>query len=112
MPENQNKKDRITFLVKEIERHRYLYYNEQPEISDAKYDALEDELRKHDPENSLLFKIGIDSSDLFTKRKHIIPMSSQDKVTSHTDFKKWAKKRNFKLFLVQFKLDGISIELQ
>ena len=45
MPEKQNEKDRIAFLVKEIERHRYLYYNEQPEVSDAKYDALEDELR-------------------------------------------------------------------
>ncbi len=39
-------------------------------------------------------------------------MTSQDKVTSNDDFKKWAKRRNFKVFLVQFKLDGISIELQ
>lgn len=36
--------ERITYLVEEIKRHRYLYYNEQPEISDAKYDTLEDEL--------------------------------------------------------------------
>lgn len=112
MPENQNKKDRIDFLGSEIERHRYFYYNEQPKVSDAKYDALEDELRNLDPDNPLLFKIGVDSSSLFTKRKHIIPMSSQDKVTTDADFKKWAKKRNFKVFLVQFKLDGISIELQ
>ena len=38
--------DKINFLVSEIKRHRYLYYNEQPEISDAKYDVLEDELRE------------------------------------------------------------------
>ncbi len=112
MQENQTEKERIVFLVKEIERHRYLYYNEQPEVSDAKYDALEDELRTIDPENHLLFKIGVDSSSLFTKRKHIIPMNSQDKVSTDADFKKWAKKRNFKTFLVQFKLDGISIEIQ
>ncbi len=113
MTENQQDiKDRIQLLVKEIERHRYLYYNETPEISDAKYDALEDELRALDPENPILFKIGVDRSELFTKREHIIPMSSQDKVTTPSEFKKWAKKRNYTLFIIQFKLDGISIELQ
>jgi len=104
--------ERINYLVREIKRHRELYYNEQPEISDAKYDALEDELRELDPENPLLFKIGVDSSTLFTKREHIIPMMSQDKVVDPKDFIKWARKRNYKLFLVQFKLDGISIEIQ
>ncbi len=103
---------RIQYLVNEIKRHRYLYYNRQPEISDAKYDALEDELQELDPENPLLFKIGVDSSELFTKREHIIPMTSQDKVVDPKDFLKWARKRNFKTFLIQFKLDGISIELQ
>ncbi len=39
-------------------------------------------------------------------------MSSQDKVTTPSEFKKWAKKRNYTLFIIQFKLDGISIELQ
>jgi DNA ligase (NAD+) len=103
---------RIIYLVEEIKRHRYLYYNEQPEISDAKYDALEDELRELDPNNPILFKIGVDSSELFTKREHIIPMSSQDKVTSPEEYSKWSRKRNYKTFIVQFKLDGISIELQ
>ncbi|MBA7675699.1 DNA ligase [subsurface metagenome] len=103
---------RIQYLVKEIKRHRYLYYNKQPEISDAKYDVLEDELQVLDPENPILFKIGVDSSELFTKREHIIPMTSQDKVVDPKDFMKWARKRNFKTFLIQFKLDGISIELQ
>ncbi len=103
---------RIDYLVKEIKRHRYLYYNQQPEISDAKYDALEDELRELDLENPILFKIGVDSSELFTKREHIIPMTSQDKVVDPKDFLKWARKRNYKVFLIQFKLDGISIELQ
>jgi len=108
----QDKKERIEYLIKEISRHRYLYYNAQPEVSDAKYDALEDELRELDPDNPILFKIGVDSSELFTKREHIIPMTSQDKVTSPEEFNKWARKRNYKTFIVQFKLDGISIELQ
>ena len=108
----QDKKERIDYLVEEISRHRYLYYNAQPEITDAKYDTLEDELRELDPDNPILFKIGVDTSELFTKREHIIPMTSQDKVTSPEEFNKWARKRNYKAFIVQFKLDGISIELQ
>jgi DNA ligase (NAD+) len=104
--------ERIENLVKEIQRHRNLYYNATPEISDAKYDTLEDELRELDPENPILFKIGVDSSVLFTKKEHIIPMTSQDKVTSPAEFTKWAKKRNYKTFINQFKLDGISIEGQ
>lgn len=75
MPDRQkSEQERINQLIGEISRHRYLYYNERPEISDAKYDSLEDEFRETDPENPLLFKIGIDSSELFTKREHIIPM--------------------------------------
>ena len=51
MTERQKEQeDRISFLEKEIQRHRYLYYNEEPEISDAKYDTLEDELRELDPD--------------------------------------------------------------
>ena len=41
-----------------------------------------------------------------------IPMISQDKVTTPVEFTKWARKRNYKTFLIQFKLDGISVELQ
>jgi len=61
MTERQgNPKERIKFLEEEIQRHRELYYNEQPEISDAKYDSLEDELKKLDPDNPILFRIGVD----------------------------------------------------
>ena len=113
MPDRQkSEKEQVKYLTKEISLHRYLYYNEQPEISDAKYDTLEDKLRELDPENAILFKVGVDSSDIFTKREHILPMMSQDKVTQPQEFIKWAKKRNYKAFLIQFKLDGISIELQ
>ena len=113
MTERQRKpEERIIFLESEIQRHRDLYYNEQPEISDAKYDSLEDELKKLDPDNPILFRIGVDRSELFKKEKHIIPMNSQDKVTLPQEFIKWAKKRNYKVLIIQFKLDGISVELQ
>ncbi|MFX1499072.1 MAG: NAD-dependent DNA ligase LigA [Promethearchaeota archaeon] len=110
--EREDVDKRIEYLVNEIQRHRYLYYNETPEISDAKYDALEYELRQLDPENPILYKVGVDHSELFTKREHIIPMTSQDKVTTPEEFSKWAKKHDFSIYIIQFKLDGISIEVQ
>ena len=40
-----NKKERIEFLCRILERHNYLYYIEaKPEISDREYDALLEEL--------------------------------------------------------------------
>jgi DNA ligase (NAD+) len=108
----KEKEEKINFLVKEINHHRSLYYNQTPEISDAKYDILEDELRELDPSNPVFFTVGYDASDLFTKKEHIIPMGSQDKVTTPEAFREWVRKRDLNFFLIQFKLDGISIELQ
>ena len=107
-----NKKDRIDYLVNEIQRHRDLYYNKTPEISDAKYDLLEDELRELDPNNPLFSIVGKDSSKLYDKVEHVIPMGSQDKVTTPEDFINWARRRKLSKFVIQFKLDGISLELQ
>ncbi|MBY9002396.1 MAG: NAD-dependent DNA ligase LigA [Candidatus Lokiarchaeota archaeon] len=109
---NQINKEKIRFLVQEIERHRDLYYNATPEITDANYDELEDELRKLDPNNPILYSVGADSSKIFTKKEHLIPMGSQDKVSSPNEFKKWAEDRGYRTFLIQYKLDGISLELQ
>jgi DNA ligase (NAD+) len=103
---------KIEELEHEILRHRDLYYNKTPEISDAEYDLLEDQLKKLDPTNPILFQIGADSSELLEKKEHIIPMGSQDKVTNPIEFTKWAKSRSQDQYIVQFKLDGISIELQ
>ena len=109
--QNENQK-KIEELEQEILRHRDLYYNKTPEISDAEYDLLEVQLKKLDPTNPILFQIGADSSELFEKKEHIIPMGSQDKVTNPAEFTKWAKSRSQEKYIVQFKLDGISIELQ
>jgi len=110
--EKEIDKEKINFLVQEINRHRDLYYNSTPEISDAEYDELENELRNLDPNNPILFTVGADSSEIFTKKEHIIPMGSQDKVSTPNEFKKWAKDRGNGTFLIQYKLDGISLELQ
>jgi len=106
------RQEKIDQLAAQIRHYRHLYYNNTPEISDARYDALEDELWQLAPDHHVLHEIGKDSSDLFTKREHIIMMGSQDKVVSPEEFSKWAKKVSPRRFLVQFKLDGISIECQ
>jgi len=105
--------NRINELEKEIVYHQDKYYNGKPEISDAEFDKMWDELKNLDPNNSLFFVIGEDSSDGFPKAKHIIHMNSQEKVNTPEDYIDWHKRRiGNSTAIVQYKLDGISIELQ
>ena len=104
--------DRIAFLAAEIARHQELYYNGDPEISDADFDSLWDELRTLDPDNRLFSKVGRDLADGWPKVAHLIPMGSQDKASSPGEFLAWAAKTGHPEYLVQHKLDGASIELQ
>jgi DNA ligase (NAD+) len=104
----------IAVLEREIRRHRDLYYNKTPEISDSEFDALVDRLQELDPENSVLADVGapvdlVDESGL-PKKRHKIPMGSLDKVTDDR-LEAWANKAGPR-FLVQEKYDGISLELE
>jgi DNA ligase (NAD+) len=106
------KSDEIKALENEILKHQQLYYNGTPEISDAEFDALWDRLSVLDPLNPVLKRIGTDRQKEFQKSKHIIMMGSQQKASNVPEFEKWAKKMNFPFYLVQYKCDGISLELQ
>jgi DNA ligase (NAD+) len=103
---------RVAYLENEIKRHQNLYYNAQPEISDADFDLLWDELQSLDPQNPLFQKVGADQSDGFAKSSHLIPMGSQEKASDPESFLKWADKIRHPEFIVQYKLDGASLELQ
>ncbi|HSV55860.1 MAG TPA: NAD-dependent DNA ligase LigA [Magnetospirillaceae bacterium] len=103
---------RIRELEILIERHSDLYYNHQPEISDLEFDALRDELASLDPANPVLNRIGADSADGFPKTRHLMPMGSQDKAAGPAEFLKWAAKVGHPEYVVQYKLDGASLELQ
>ena len=52
-------------LAARIERYRASYYAGEPEISDAAYDALEDELRAIAPAHPVLARVG--SAELVTE---------------------------------------------
>ena len=106
------KEKRILDLEKTIKKHQDLYYNALPEISDAEFDALWDELKALDPQNKLFFTVPLESTDGFAKSEHIIPMGSQEKAADPPSFEAWALKMPFKEYIVQYKMDGASLELQ
>ena len=107
------KKEQLKALEEDIRRHRRLYYNKQPELSDAEFDELIDKLKELDPHSEALAEVGapidLDQVGLPTK-EHRIPMGSLDKVTEEK-LELWVEKAG-PLFLIQEKLDGISLELE
>ena len=106
-------KKRIETLEKLILQYQKSYYSGEEEISDGEFDLLWDELKKLAPESPVIRGIGSEAGvDGFPKVKHIIPMGSQEKAAGPQEFRAWAKKLNLPGFLVQYKLDGASLELQ
>lgn len=103
---------RINDLVRLIRYHQDKYYNGEPEISDAEFDALWDELSQLAPDHELFQTVGQDASPAFSKRPHIIPMNSQAKAADPESFRRWYDKAGLQKVVVQHKLDGASIELQ
>lgn len=118
----------IQELVEQLQQARDAYYNGDPVLSDAEYDALEDELRELDPGNALLKQVGATTvSTKWQKVKHAAPMGSLLKVQTQEEFDKWKGdladkamegKRSGEVddpkcdLIVSEKLDGISISLR
>ena len=113
-----NREERVKTLEALVRKYQKSYYDGEAEIADAQFDALWDELRSLDPGNSLFAAVGADAADGFPKERHLIPMGSQDKAASPDEFRAWAAKVALpdislgRTFIVQYKLDGASLELQ
>ncbi len=102
---------RIEELSKLIKKYQDSYYNGEGEISDAEFDKLWDELKTLDPGNPILKRVGADSGN-FAKAPHVMPMGSQEKAANPEQFLDWAERHVYNEYLVEYKLDGASLELQ
>src|SRR5215216_3573059 len=117
---------RAAELCKELEYHLYRYHVlDDPEVSDAEYDRLYDELKaleedhpELDRPDSPTHRIGAPPSDRFQKTEHISPMGSLDKVTTEEALRKWADDVRKRLgsderiaFVTEPKIDGSAVNL-
>lgn len=90
-------------------KHAY-YYSGEPIMSDAEYDALEDELRLLVPDDAVLALVGapIPADAMLTKARHSMPMGSQSKVNSEEEFRSWSAKSGGGAIHASLKGDGAS----
>jgi DNA ligase (NAD+) len=118
--------ERARELRTQIEHHNYRYYVlDDPEVSDAEYDRLFDELKALEqahPElagqDSPTQRIGAAPSERFQKLRHLQTMGSLEKVTKPEDILKWADDVRRRLdsdepvvFVTEPKIDGSAISL-
>ena len=96
-----------------ITYHQHLYYRGDPHINDEQFDQAWDALRQRQPDHPLLQQIGSGFWDDFPKKKHVMFLGSQNKARDEDEFVRWfVKQKDGEEFIVQDKLDGISVELQ
>jgi DNA ligase (NAD+) len=113
-------------LRKQLEHHLYRYHVlDDPEISDAAYDRLFDELKALEDEHPELAtedsptrRVGAVPSERFRKVEHLSPMGSLEKVTTDEGLQKWADDVRKRLgtdepvaFVTEPKIDGSAISL-
>jgi DNA ligase (NAD+) len=94
-------------LEQSLKRHKKLYYQGNPEISDTEYDKLEDELRALRPDSYVLRMIGSSPSGQ-EKVKHKSKMLSLSKTYKEDDLITWKAEHEI---VSTFKIDGVSCSL-
>jgi DNA ligase (NAD+) len=117
---------RAAELREQLEYHLYRYHVlDEPEISDAEYDRLFDELKALEEEHPELARpdsptrrVGAPPSERFQKTEHLSPMGSLDKVTTEEALRKWADDVRKRLgtdepiaFVTEPKIDGSAVNL-
>lgn len=92
-------KERIDLLKKQVEHHRFCYYVEQPEISDAEFDLLYRELEKLEAEHpefasadSPTQRVGAKPSTDFKEVVHRIPLLSLANAMGEEDLVHWKER--------------------
>lgn len=84
------------------------YYSDKPIMSDAQYDAVEDELRLLSSDAPVLSMVGapVPRDSMLKPAKHAIPMGSQSKCNSEAEFRAWYTKNHVKAVHASLKGDG------
>jgi DNA ligase (NAD+) len=113
-------------LRSELTRFSHAYYVlDEPEVEDAVYDTLYDELVALEDEHPELVtpdsptqRVGAPPSDRFQKVEHLAPMGSLEKVTTEAAVTKWAEDVRKRLgtdepvaYVLEPKIDGSAISL-
>ncbi len=117
---------RISVLKDEIEKHNYLYYvMDQPEISDAEYDRLMQELIRIEQEHpesltpdSPTQRVGGAPLHVFNSVRHRVPLLSLDNAFGRDDLRAFDEriKRGLELdgeveYTAELKIDGLTVAL-
>jgi len=117
---------RAAALRRLIEHHNYRYHVlDDPEIPDAAYDALFDELKSLEEEHPALVtpdsptqRVGAPPAAGFRKVDHLSPMGSLEKVTTAEALSKWAEDVRKRLssdepvaYVIEPKIDGSAVSL-
>ena len=98
-----------------IEAKKAYYTTGKPIMDDHTYDTLEDILRQKSPHHRIFSKVGNQNFDTgWTKKKHAMPMGSQNKVNLYQDLIHYfeLKKITSPELVVQPKCDGVSLEIE
>src|SRR5437899_2442467 len=117
---------RLDELRAEVDHHLHRYHVlDDPEISDADYDRLYDELKVLEEEHPDLItpqsptqRVGAPPSERFQKVEHLTPMGSLEKATDDESLFKWAEDVRKRLdsdepvaYVIEPKIDGLAINL-
>jgi DNA ligase (NAD+) len=117
---------RVDELRAELNHHLYRYHVlDDPEISDAAYDGLYDELQALEDEHPDLItpdsptqRVGAPASERFQKVEHLTPMGSLEMVTDDESLFKWAEDVRKRLdsdesvaYVIEPKIDGLAVNL-
>jgi len=122
----QDIQTRIGALRDQIRHHEYRYYVlDDPEISDAEFDRLMNELKKLEAAHPELItpdsptqRVGGKPREGFVKVAHSIPMLSLDNAYSEEELRGWERRvhelsgRKDVEYVCELKLDGMSLALR
>ncbi len=122
----KNVQKRLDELRETVNHHLYRYHVlDEPEISDAEFDRLFDELQALEEEHPELVtpdsptqRVGAPLSERFQKVQHVTPMGSLEKVTDGEGLLKWAEDVRKRLdsdepvaYVIEPKIDGLAVNL-